>query len=59
MMLISMILDPEACISDAGFFRVGRTNGRTYKPILGVGLQLDLVVGKVPWPLKQAFITNT
>ena len=29
MMLISMILDPEACISDAGFFSVGRTNQRT------------------------------
>ena len=29
MMLISMILDPEACISDAGFFSVGPTNGRT------------------------------
>ena len=29
MMLISMILDPEACISDAGFFRVGRTDERT------------------------------
>ena len=24
-----MILDPEACISDAGFFRVGRTDERT------------------------------
>ena len=37
MMLVSMILDPEACISDAGFFSVGRTNGRTDKAILGVG----------------------
>ena len=37
MMLVSMILDPEACISNAGFFSVGRTNGRTDKAILGVG----------------------
>ena len=29
MMLISMILDPEACISDAGFFSVGPTNQPT------------------------------
>ena len=35
MMLISMILDHEACISDAGFFSVGRTN----KAILGVGFR--------------------
>ena len=28
MMLVSMILDPEACISDAGFVSVGRTNGQ-------------------------------
>ena len=28
-MLISMILDPEACISDAGFFSVGPTDQRT------------------------------
>ena len=36
-----MILDPYACISDAGFFPDQRTNGqtdeRTDKPILGVG----------------------
>ena len=37
MMHISMIFDPDACICDAGFFRVGRTNERTNKPILGVG----------------------
>ena len=30
-MLISMILDPDACISDAGFFQDGRTNRRTDK----------------------------
>ena len=28
MMLISMIQDLDACTSDAGFFRVGRTNGQ-------------------------------
>ena len=33
MMHISMIFDLDACICDAGFFSVGRTN----KPILGVG----------------------
>ena len=32
-----MILDPDACIHDAGFFPDGPTNGRTDKPILGVG----------------------
>ena len=31
-----MILDPYACISDAGFFS-GRTDERTNKAILGVG----------------------
>ena len=29
MMHISMIFDPDACICDAGFFRVGPTNERT------------------------------
>ena len=29
LMLISMILDPDACISDAGFFPDGRTDERT------------------------------
>ena len=29
MMHISMIFDLDACICDAGFFSVGRTNGRT------------------------------
>ena len=32
-----MILDPDACIPDAGFFPDGPTDGRTDKPILGVG----------------------
>ena len=37
---ISTILYLDACISDAGFFRVGRTDGRpTDKAILGVGYQ--------------------
>ena len=51
MMLISMILDHEACISEAGFFRVGRTDERTDertdKAILGVGRinQLKLAFG--------------
>ena len=35
---ISMILDHEACISDAVLFGDERTNERTDKPILGVGL---------------------
>ena len=29
MMHVSMIFDPDTCICDAGFFRVGRTDGRT------------------------------
>ena len=37
MVLISMIQDLDACTSDAGFFRVGRTNEPTNKAILGVG----------------------
>ena len=41
MMHISMIFDLDACICDAGFFRVGPTDGRTNKPILGVGLLTD------------------
>ena len=34
---ISMNLYLDACISDAGIFRVGRTDGPTDKAILGVG----------------------
>ena len=29
----------DACVHDAGFFPDGRTDGRTDKPILGVGCQ--------------------
>ena len=43
MMHISMIFDLDACMCDAGFFRVGRTNERTDKPILGVGFVFKLV----------------
>ena len=33
------VLDPDVCIYDAAnFVTDGRTNGRTDKPILGVGL---------------------
>ena len=38
-----MILDHEACISDAGFFRVGRTDEWTDKAILGAGRRVRLV----------------
>ena len=38
---LNLMQDLDACTSDAGFFRVGRTEGRTNertnKPILGVG----------------------
>ena len=44
MMLVSMIQDLDACTSDAGFFRVGRTEGRTDKPILGVGCTPDACI---------------
>ena len=41
---ISMILYPDTCIHDTGFFRVGRTDGPTDKPILGVGLIFEVAI---------------
>ena len=38
-----MILDPDACFHDAGFFRVGRTD----KPILGVGFRIYVSMMRV------------
>ena len=54
-MLITMILDPDAYISEEGFFPDGRTNGRTDKVILGVGLLKHLTICTALYKLSYHF----